>query len=161
WDFLDQGQEAALRAETAALREALANSGRTAQQTGPPVSFADEEAMYREYAEVWARASLAMHLLCTGYGIRYFHFLQPNQYLPGSKTLPAEELQIAYDPKVAETQRVAVAYPIFRERGGDLIEQGVAFVDLTMLFKDEARSVYGDTCCHYNHLGNERVGEAV
>jgi hypothetical protein len=161
WDFLDQGQEAALRAETAALREALANGGKTAQQTGPPVSFADEEAMYREYAEVWARASLGMNLLCSGYGIRYFHFLQPNQYLPGSKNLTAEELETAYDPKIADTQRVAVGYPILRERGGDLIEQGVAFVDLTMLFKDEPRSVYGDTCCNYNRLGNERVGEAI
>jgi hypothetical protein len=161
WDFLDQRQEAALRAETAALRDALTRSAATPQQTGPAVRFADDEGMYREYAEVWARASLAMHLLCSGYGIRYFHFLQPNQYLPGSKELTSEELETAFDPEVAETARVAAAYPILTERGADLREQGVDFFNLTMLFKDEPRSMYGDTCCHYNRLGNERVAEAV
>lgn len=161
WDFLDQRQEAALRAETAALREALAQSAKTPQQTGPPISFADDQEMYHEYAEVWARASLEMHLLSSGYGIRYFHFLQPNQYLPGSKALTAEELSTAYDPDVAGTQRVAVAYPIFSERGRDLHSQGVEFTDLTMLFRDEARSVYGDTCCHFNRLGNQQLAEAI
>ncbi len=161
WDLLDRQQEAALRAETFALRGALAQRAATPQQTGPPISFADDETMYLEYAEVWARSSLEMALLCAGYGIHYFHFLQPSQYLPGSKTLTAEERETAYDPNVADNQRVATAYPILIERGRDLRTQGVEFVDLTMLFRDEPRSVYGDTCCHFNALGNQRVAEEI
>ena len=30
-----------------------------------------------------------------------------------------------------------------------------------MLFQDEPRSVYGDTCCHFNALGNQRVAEEI
>jgi hypothetical protein len=161
WDLLDRGEEAALRAETSALRDAVAQSATAPQQTGPAVRFADDEAMYLEYAEVWARSSLEMALLCAGYGIRYVHVLQPNQYLPGAKTLTAEEWATAYDPNVADTQRVATAYPILIERGRDLRTQGVEFVDLTMLFKDEPHSVYGDTCCHFNALGNQRVAQAI
>ena len=161
WDFLDQREEARLRAETIALRDALAASAATPQQTGPHVSYADDDAMYRDFIEVWARASLEMNLLCSGYGIRYIHFLQPNQYLPGSKTLTAEELKVAFDPDVADTRRVATAYPMLSERGRDLQTQGVDFVDLSMLFRDEPRSIYGDTCCHLNALGNELLAQAI
>jgi hypothetical protein len=117
--------------------------------------------MFTDYAEIWARSSLEMELLCAGYGIRYLHFLQPNQYLPGSKTLTAEERAVAYDQAVGDTQRVATAFPIFAARGRDLRIQGVDFIDLTMLFKDEPRSVYLDTCCHLNQLGNQQLAEAI
>jgi hypothetical protein len=117
--------------------------------------------MYVEYAEVWARASLEMAQLCAGFGIRYVHFLQPNQYLPGSKTLTDEERAAAYDPDVAETQRVERAYPLLSARGRELRAQGVSFIDLTMLFRGERRSVYGDTCCHLNRLGNELMAAAI
>jgi len=161
WDFLDQRQEAALRAEMWALRDALARSGATPQQTGPTVRYADDEAMYLDYAEVWARSSLEMSLLCAGFGIHYLHVLQPNQYLPGSKTLTDEERQIAYDQDVADTQRIATAYPIFSARGRDLRGQGVDFIDLTMLFASETRSIYSDTCCHLNALGNRQLAQAI
>jgi hypothetical protein len=161
WDFLDQRQEARLRSETTALRDALAASAATPQQTGPHVAYADDDTMYRDFIEVWARASIEMNLLCAGYGIRYLHFLQPNQYLPGSKALTAEELKVAFDQDVADTGRVATAYPMLSERGRDLQTQGVEFVDLSMLFRDEPRSVYGDTCCHLNGLGNELLAQAI
>jgi hypothetical protein len=161
WDLLDRRQEATIRAETAALRDALAHSPATPQQTGPAVAFADDNAMYAEFVEVWARASLEMSMLCASHGIAYFQFLQPNQYFPGSKTLTAEEREGAYDPDVADAGRVATAYPMLRERGSDLVAQGVPFTDLTMLFKDEPRSVYGDTCCHLNALGNAELAEAI
>ena len=161
WDFIDQHEEAALRTETSALHAALAQSATTPQQTGPAVRYSDDEGMYREWVEVWARASLEMEILCAGYGIRYIHFLQPNQYLAGSKTLSAEERKTAYDPDVADTQRVATAYPMLIERGRDLRTQGVDFVDLTMIFKDESRTVYRDTCCHLNGLGNRQLATAI
>jgi hypothetical protein len=161
WEFLDQREEAALAAETVALRTALAQSATSPQQTGPPVRYADDEAMYLDYAEVWARSSLEMEILCSGYGIRYVHFLQPNQYLTGSKTLTAEERATAYDQDVADTHRIDSAYPVFIDRGLDLRTQGVEFVDLTLLFRDEARTVYSDTCCHLNELGNRELAEAI
>jgi hypothetical protein len=102
-----------------------------------------------------------MATLCSGFGIRYFHFLQPNQYLPGSKVLTAEERHLAFDPKVAETQRVAVGYPMLIERGRELRAEDIRFVDLTMLFKDDPRTVYRDTCCHLNERGSVVLAEAI
>lgn len=161
WDLLDQRQEAALRAESAALRAALNREELTPQQSGPPVSFADDEAMYVEYAEVWARASMEMAQLCSGFGIRYLHVLQPNQYLPGAKPLSDDERAHAIDPDVAETGRVASAYPLLSARGEELRGQQVDFVDLTMLFRDETRTLYADTCCHLNGLGNALLATEI
>lgn len=165
WDFLDQRYVAELRAETLALKQALAQVATAPQVSGPPTTFPDDDTMYREFTEVWARSSLEMAILCREMGIEYFHFLQPNQYLPGSKTLTEEELKEDYDPRVAETGRVATAYPMLIERGRELAEQGVTFIDLTMMFKDEPRTVYSDTCCHLNGLGNTllatEIGRAI
>jgi hypothetical protein len=161
WDFLDQREVARLRAETLALKRALAESPPTPETSGPLVRFSDDESMYLEFVEVWARSSLELAVLCRGMGIRYVHLLQPSQYLPGSKALTAEEREVAYDPDVADTGRVATAYPMLIERGRELAEQGVDFVDLTMLFEDEPETVYRDTCCHLNGLGNARLATAV
>jgi hypothetical protein len=161
WDFLDQRYEAALRAETQALKDALAQVTAAPEVSGPPISFADDDSMYREFTEVWARSSLEMAILCRELGITYIHFLQPNQYLPGSKTLTEEELKEDYDPLVAETGRVATGYPMLIARGRELAEQGVNFVDLTMLFKNEPRTVYSDTCCHLNALGSTLLATEI
>jgi len=37
----------------------------------------------------------------------------------------------------------------------------VDFTDLTMLFRDETRSVYNDPCCHFNADGAAQVGRAI
>jgi hypothetical protein len=161
WDLLDRRQERALREATVALRQTLAATASSPQQRGPTISYADDAAMYADSVEVWARSSLEMAILCAGLGIRYAHVLQPNQYLAGSKALSEDEQQNAYDVRVAETGRVATAYPMLRARGRDLRDQGVPFTDLTMVFADEPRTVYADTCCHMNRLGNVLLAEAI
>ncbi|MGH7789526.1 MAG: hypothetical protein ACRERC_21825 [Candidatus Binatia bacterium] len=161
WDLLDRRQEAALRQEMAALEAGLTTENAGPQVTGPPRRFADEDEMFVELVELWARSSFAMSNLCRGQGIQYFHFLQPNQYLPGSKRLTPEEEQVAWNPDVAESGRVARGYPLLIERGRQLAEQGVDFTDLTMLFRDESRSVYDDPCCHFNAEGAAQVGRAI
>lgn len=161
WDALDRRELAALRRQTAALETQLAAQDQPPQVTGPPFAFADDGAMYAEFVEVWARSSLAMENLCRGQGIAYLHFLQPNQYVEGSKVLTAEERRIAWDADVADAGRVATAYPLLVARGRELDEQGVDFHDLTMLFHDDAGDIYADTCCHFNQRGAERVAEAI
>lgn len=161
WDGLDRRQLAALRAATVALDARLAAQARGPQVSGPPVTFADTEAMFVDFVEVWARASLEMSNLCRGQGIQYFHFLQPNQYFEGSKVLTDEERRIAWDADVAEAGRVAAAYPLLVERGRQLAAQGVDFTDLTQLFRDETETIYSDPCCHYNRRGAELVATAI
>src|SRR5262249_14711508 len=112
-------------------------------------------------ADVWERSSLAMAHLCRAAGIRYVHALQPNQYVPGSKRLTEDERRIAFDPDVADTKRVENGYPLLLERGAELRDRGVDFLDLTMLYKDEADAIYTDKCCHVNQHGAEMMGAAI
>jgi hypothetical protein len=161
WDLLDQGQLAQLQRETRALEKALADKRLPRSLAGPETDFADVQARFAAFADVWERASLSMAQLCAAHGIAYFHFLQPNQYVPGSKPLNAEERRIAWDADVAATHRVEIGYPMLIERGRDLKEQGVSFVDLTGLFAGDTETIYDDTCCHVNRHGAEEMGRAV
>jgi hypothetical protein len=161
WDVLDRRQAAALRAQMAALAAAQARAERSPQTSGPPVSFADEDAMYADFVEVWARAAFAMRNLCRGQGIEFLHFLQPNQYFEGSKPLSEAERRDAWSADVADAGRVAHGYPLLVARGRELAGQGVDFHDLSMLFRDEPDTLYVDTCCHYNQRGVDLVARAI
>ena len=161
WDVLDRRQAGALREQMRALDAALAQARTTPQVSGPAVAFDDEDTMYTDFVEVWARASLEMHNLCRGQGIQFLHFLQPNQYLAGSKTLTDDERRIAWDTDVAEAGRVSRGYPLLIARGKELIKQGVDFHDLTRLFSDELGPIYADNCCHYNQRGADLVAQAI
>lgn len=161
WDLLDRRQQAALGAEMRALQAGVAGAAAGPQVSGPPVRFADEDAMYADFVEVWARSSLEMANLCRGQGIQYFHFLQPNQYFAGSKALTEEERRIAWDADVADAGRVAHAYPFLVERSRSLAAQGVDIHDLTMLFRDVPGTIYVDTCCHFNARGADLVAGAI
>jgi hypothetical protein len=161
WDFLDRRQEGQMRAQMHQLRAFLSSSELPPRVRGPELSFADDDRMYAELADVWQRSSLEMARLCRAGGIRYVHALQPNQYFPGSKILTEEERQIAWDQDVADTKRVETGYPLLIERGRELRELGVEFVDLTMLFRAETGTIYNDACCHVNQRGADLMAEAV
>ncbi len=130
--------------------------------TGPPWRAADVEASYRELVALWRRTSEQMHQLAEPRGIRYHHFLQPNQYLAGSKPMTAEERSVAIQAKgYANGRHAAAAYPMLIEHGRQLAEQGVPFHDLTGLFAAVEEPVYVDRCCHLNTLGRTLLTRAV
>ena len=80
-----------------------------------------------------------MQALCDLNGIRYAHYLQPNQYLPGSKGLNSEELQNAYDAESPYRAVVEEGYPLLRQAGRELEAAGVDFHDLSLIFEGLAR----------------------
>jgi hypothetical protein len=160
WDLLDQGQEAALRRESQALEEIL-SGGLSARVRGPKADYPDTRMLYEDMATLWKRSSRLMATICRTYGVAYFHFLQPNQYVPDSKPFTADELKIAYDPDWLGSERIPVGYPIFRRRGRELRDLGVNFTDLTGIFADEKRTVYNDFCCHVNPLGAKLIAQKV
>jgi hypothetical protein len=161
WDFLDRRQEGQMRTQMRALQTFLSSSKLPARVRGPELAFADGGQRYAALADVWQRSSLEMARLCRESGIRYFHVLQPNQYLPGSKTLSEEEREIAWDRDVADTKRVETGYPLLIERGRELRELGVPFIDLSMLFENETGTIYNDACCHVNQRGADLMAESV
>lgn len=111
-----------------------------------------EDAVRKLAVDVWYRSSLAMANLAATAGADYFHFLQPSQYIAGSKPLNAEELATAYEPGWGE-QNYAKTYPMVSELGARLREAGVRFVDLTQTFADVTETIYIDVCCHVNPQG--------
>jgi hypothetical protein len=112
-------------------------------------------------ADLWIAASRAMYDLQKGAGGRYLHVLQPNQYLPGSKTLTPGETAKAWRPNQPSARYVAEIYPRFLARKGELREPGRAFLDATGLFRDVEASLYIDSCCHFSSTGNRLLADAI
>src|SRR5262249_60367433 len=94
-------------------------------------------------------------------GLRYFHFLQPNQYVPGSKTLGDEERRHAYVRGHPGQKHVEAGYPLLVREGENLAARGVSFTGLTMLFADRAEATYADPCCHLDSRGEELIAERM
>lgn len=116
---------------------------------------------YQELATVWRRSSIQLHRLCDANGARYFHFLQPNQYVAGSKQLTGEELRLAHDAEHPYRRGVVDGYPDLKREGEALRLEGVRFRDLTTLFGDVEETIYRDRCCHVNERGHQLLAEAI
>ncbi len=128
---------------------------------GPKHPVASDDLLYRDLAGMWERSSVEMKALCDAHGIRYYHFLQPNQYVEGSKPLSAEERRIAINEAQNAAQGVAAGYPRLWESGQRLQDRGVAFTDLTMLYEDVSGVLYVDDCCHVNWAGYRLVLDKI
>lgn len=161
WDSLDRREEARRRKETEELRRILARRKMPPRVIGPKLRYGDEEALYDDIADLWERSSLSMAALCQKRAIQYFHFLQPNQYVPDSKPFTPEEREHAYRLDWAGPERIPAGYPLLIERGKDLRRMGVHFVDLTEIFAHEHRRVYSDFCCHVNQLGADLIARSI
>jgi hypothetical protein len=128
---------------------------------GPSQSFAGLPDLVRHCVSVWKRSSLELAKVCDGMGIEYHDFLQPNQYLPGSK--PMSEMERTFNIEAAYPARPAIelGYPMLIEAGRELSTEGVRFHDLTQIFSHETRATYRDNCCHLTPTGNELLAVAM
>ena len=93
--------------------------------------------------------------------MRYFHFLQPNQYVPGSKPMGAAERRVAVREKHAYRIGVEMGYPLLEERFSMLQHAGVAFTDLRWIYQDHPEPLYSDSCCHLNKEGYAIMARAM
>jgi hypothetical protein len=160
-----QTRDRRLDADIFELREELRMAEETNldmqfQQQGPDFPQ-DEDAIYALLAETWSDASLQMAILAAGNGAHYLHFLQPNQYLEGSKPMTIEERKLAVVLDHAYRPPVVKGYPLLVEAGQDLKRKGVAFHDLRRIYSDRPEPLYIDACCHVNARGYEIVTEQL
>jgi hypothetical protein len=128
---------------------------------GPPAAYANDEEMYLALGRLWAESSYQMHAVAQAHGIRYFHFLQPNQYVEGSKPMDAEERRIAIRENHPYAAHVRKGYPVLRELGRELLRRGVTFIDLTDIYANNRDVLYLDNCCHVNEAGQRIVIDAI
>jgi hypothetical protein len=145
---------------------AIARSGSQFAAVGPSYDWPrDETAAVEQLADHWLRCSRQMSVLCKASGSLYVHVLQPNQYVEGSKPMGAEERRVAFNEGHPYRPGVIAGYPLLRERGRLLLDEGVRFLDCTKAFEDIHYQVYVDDCCHVNHYGYRQlialIGRAV
>ena len=129
--------------------------------TGPRLVFGDDSDVLEHLVSVWKRSSIQLDHLCRANGIRYYHFLQPNQYFVDSKPLAREELSHAYRENHPYRPGAEAGYPLLVRDGAELVERGVRFVDLTAAFAEERGVIYSDDCCHYNEKGYRMLATPI
>ncbi len=117
--------------------------------------------MQQYVADLWMRSTLQMEYLARGNHISYYHFIQPSQYMPGSKVLTPLERRKAFSKGGMYRDYVISGYPMLISRIPALALKGVRVFDLTGLFEDEKQSIYIDYCCHMNPRGDAMVGAAI
>jgi hypothetical protein len=120
---------------------------------GPPFRADPETDVYDRLAGYWRSCSEQLDRLCQANGITYYHLLQPNQYVDGSKPLTEKELATAFTEDHFYRNAVRRGYPWLSRHGAELRRAGVRFADLTMVFAETRKTVYVDDCCHVNHRG--------
>lgn len=129
--------------------------------SGTKFETEDYDLMLRSIAQFWRRSSEQLEEVATANNIKYYHFLQPNQYVQGSKPMTDEERKIAFleDSPVRHPYAKAaeLGYPHLISEGAILVESEVAFYDLTMMFKDNREILYFDACCHFNSKGYDYI----
>lgn len=143
------------------LRSHTQQSGQAFERGGPVQVFENDEKMYQHLTEIWSGSSRLMHQICHARGIRYLHFLQPNQYHSGSKPLSDEERTKYLVEDQEYGNAIAGGYPKLIAAGEKLRSEGIGFHDLTQLFAKETETIYCDCFCHYNQRGNDLLGTAV
>ena len=128
---------------------------------GPRQVYTSDDELYAEIVKIWCNSSLQMHHICSGRGTKYLHFLQPNQYHEGSKTLSPMELEQYFSPDEDFAVGVKQCYPRLIAASEELKDNDYVFHDLTKLFSNEADTIYNDYFCHYNSRGTNLLAEAV
>lgn len=145
------------------LKEALADrrvsEKMQAQERGPEFEYQSIPEMIQASVYTWGQTSLIMHQICKANKMRYFQFLQPNQYMTDSKVLTDWEMKNAFvrDETYCYKKAVQSHYPSLIAHAKYLKQKGVNFFDLTEIYKNEMGDIYKDNCCHVNQLGNDLI----
>ena len=104
-----------------------------------------------------------MHRLCQENGIRLSACPATEPVSSGIKTDGGRRTKnCAQQPVSAPGLAIdRQGYPLLIDEGRILRDKGIAFHDLTMLFKELPDPIYVDGCCHYNQQGYDLLAAAV
>ena len=160
WKLGDRRLENAIAAhERAIVDEAPKRRGWT---VAPPRPVRGSKVdILPEIVATWRDGSIQMNRLARANGARYFHFLQPNQYVSGSKPMDARERAVAIAEKSEYGEWVERVYPAMIESGPTLRAAGVPFFDLTRAFAETTEALYIDNCCHFHEGGYRILGKLM
>ena len=132
------------------------------EKHGPRRTFSDDDDFLQEAARVWYRGSRLLAQLAQRAGADYYHFLQPNHYVPGAKTLTAAE-QAIYRAGSRYERVTRQGYPKLQEFEERLqkADPAIHYYDLTGIFAGHRETLIRDSCCHFNERGQELLAAAI
>ena len=116
--------------------------------------------LFSEMTDIWMNSSLLMHSLLNGKKIPYLHVIQPNQYF-SKKVLSNEEKTFAVWEKSPYKDPIENGYSFLVDRIPIMRSKGVPIISGVNLFEDISETIYSDSCCHLNQLGNEILADFI
>jgi hypothetical protein len=119
----------------------------------------NEEEVRRLYANYYERYTRYQYQLLSANGVHAYFFLQPNQYVAGSKPFSEEERRTALS--YGDAEEVGARYALLEQKVAELNGAGLPVFDLTPVFRTVSETVYVDSCCHVNAHGNDLIAEAI
>lgn len=161
WALYDRSLETTIEAKRLELDTHKNDAQRDYTATGPQWPHGSDDALSEDLAAFWFETSLQMRALTEARGGRFFHFLQPNQHVPGSKPMDAAEQSVAIRGGEAFAPHASRGYRFLRENGARLAAQGVHFHDLTQIFAETTEPIYIDNIGHLGRKGNEMMAAAM
>ena len=162
WKIRDANLRGSLYTLEQNMQNAFVDENLPYQVTGPDYQFSDTLSFFKDLAKQWHQSSKLMNEICQANDIDYHHFLQPNQYVIGSKVLSKQEMKEAFMQGEFEYKSaVRKGYGSFIEEGRRMKKNGLPFNDLTFIYKNEKGSVYSDQCCHFNKFGYDIMAREV
>ena len=120
-----------------------------------------DAAAFDKMASMWYQSSIGMNQILSSRKIKYFHFIQPNQYYPTKRAFTAKENEIAIDQKSPYIEGVKKGYPVLLSKVDDLEKAGVNVFSAVNILDNTKETVYKDACCHYNSVGDEVLANYV
>ena len=129
---------------------------------GPDYEFTSWDNLHQYSVDLWARSSYMISSVAAANGAKYLHFLQPNQYIEGSKPIMSEaEKRVAFIADIGFGNLYKKIYPRIQKKIPWLRQRGIEFHDLTYLYKDIEEPLYIDNCCHVSSYGYSLMIEKI
>lgn len=120
-----------------------------------------DAAAFDKMASMWYQSSIGMNQILSSRNIKYFHFIQPNQYYPTKRAFTAKENEIAIDQRSPYIEGVKKGYPVLLSKVDDLQKAGVNVFSAVNILDNTKETVYKDACCHYNSVGEDLLTNYV
>ncbi|MEG4804031.1 hypothetical protein QUB63_06945 [Microcoleus sp. ARI1-B5] len=120
-----------------------------------------DRAAFDKMASLWYESSIGMNQILSSRKIKYFHFIQPNQYYPTKRAFTAKEKEIAINKESPYIEGVKKGYPVLLSKVDDLQKAGVTVFSAVNILDNTKETVYKDACCHYNSVGEEVLANYV
>lgn len=115
----------------------------------------DSASAFPKMVSMWQESSLMMNQVSLTKNIKYFHFVQPNQYYPTKRVFTEKEKEFTIVKDSPYIEGVTKGYPLLLSKVDDLQKAGVNIFSGVNILDNTKETVYKDSCCHYNLVGQE------